>query len=196
MDYNWRMEHPPLRICKACDKELPIEAFYWTVPGIYRRYKCKTCYSAEQAVKVKARYHAAPEAKRAEVRAHRRRLREAGLPEQRRVKANGLMRPDDYYAAKRVSSNALIADLRDETFAAYGGACCACCGESQIQFLSLDHINGNGNKHRKETGNAGGHRFYRVLKKQGFPPGYQVLCMNCNCGRHRNGGICPHKQAE
>lgn len=22
---------------------------------------------------------------------------------------------------------------------------------------------------------------------------YQLLCFNCNCGRHRNGGVCPHK---
>jgi hypothetical protein len=26
-----------------------------------------------------------------------------------------------------------------------------------------------------------------------FPPGFQLLCSNCNHGRARNGGICPHK---
>jgi hypothetical protein len=31
------------------------------------------------------------------------------------------------------------------------------------------------------------------LKRNNFPSGYRVLCMNCNHGRKRNGGICPHE---
>jgi hypothetical protein len=31
------------------------------------------------------------------------------------------------------------------------------------------------------------------LRKNGFPEGFQVLCANCNIGRHINGGICPHE---
>ncbi len=27
-----------------------------------------------------------------------------------------------------------------------------------------------------------------------FPPGFRVLCYNCNCGRNHNKGICPHKK--
>ena len=31
------------------------------------------------------------------------------------------------------------------------------------------------------------------LKRQGWPKdGYQLLCANCNQGRARNGGVCPH----
>ncbi|MBA7683673.1 hypothetical protein ES703_92053 [subsurface metagenome] len=26
---------------------------------------------------------------------------------------------------------------------------CACCGESEVRFLTIDHINGNGSEHRK-----------------------------------------------
>lgn len=33
---------------------------------------------------------------------------------------------------------------------AYGGLC-KCCGESSPDFLSLDHIDGGGNKDRKTT---------------------------------------------
>lgn len=34
---------------------------------------------------------------------------------------------------------------------------------------------------------------YRWLKKQGFPKGdFRVMCFNCNLGRQRNGGECPH----
>jgi hypothetical protein len=30
--------------------------------------------------------------------------------------------------------------------------------------------------------------------RNGFPPGYQVLCMNCNHGKRMNNGVCPHKE--
>src|SRR3990167_11182501 len=41
---------------------------------------------------------------------------------------------------------------RMELLQAYGGKDpkCACCGESELKFLCLDHINGGGGKHRKE----------------------------------------------
>ena len=29
---------------------------------------------------------------------------------------------------------------------------------------------------------------------QDFPEGFQILCFNCNAGKHRNGGRCPHEQ--
>src|ERR1700726_1141623 len=34
--------------------------------------------------------------------------------------------------------------LRSAGFAAYGGAVCACCGEKELAFLTLDHIENNG----------------------------------------------------
>ena len=84
--------------------------------------------------------------------------------------------------------------LKREVMGAYGGDC-QCCGESELMFLTIDHINQDGANHRRELGPSMlGFRFYRWLKQQGFPPGYQVLCYNCNCGSFRNGGICPHKQ--
>jgi len=85
--------------------------------------------------------------------------------------------------------------LRTEAFAAYGGAKCACCGETEIMFLSIDHIDGNGSEHRRQI--AEGHNsnnFYLWLRKHGYPAGFQVLCQNCNVGKWRNSGICPHQQ--
>ena len=37
----------------------------------------------------------------------------------------------------------LMRKKRDAVFEAYGGAICACCGEDHIEFLTVDHINGN-----------------------------------------------------
>lgn len=75
---------------------------------------------------------------------------------------------------------------------AYGGAHCACCGESTYEFLTIDHIDNDGAKHRAAIGS----HLYRWLIENDFPEGFQVLCMNCNWGKHRNGGICPHKDHE
>lgn len=72
---------------------------------------------------------------------------------------------------------------------------CKCCGESNIKFLTIDHIDGNGRQDRLRLGlRGGGYIFYAKLRKLGYPIGYQVLCWNCNCGRAKNGGICPHKE--
>jgi hypothetical protein len=78
-----------------------------------------------------------------------------------------------------------------EVIQAYGGAC-ACCGETQIEFLSIDHINGKGKQHRKNASGVG-HQFFAWLKRQGYPKeGLRVLCHNCNqaIGLY---GYCPHQ---
>lgn len=79
-------------------------------------------------------------------------------------------------------------------FMKYGGSPpkCACCGEGEIKFLSVDHINGGGSKQKKELGGAGG-KTYRWMVKNNFPPGFQILCHNCNQAKGAY-GMCPHKQ--
>lgn len=81
-------------------------------------------------------------------------------------------------------------DLRYETIHKYGDRC-ACCGERHIEFLCIDHKDGGGTKHRESVGF--GSNFYRWLKKNGYPDGYQVLCWNCNSAKHQN-GECPHQR--
>lgn len=68
---------------------------------------------------------------------------------------------------------------------------CACCGEKNIKFLSIDHINGNGSKHQRENHIP---NLSMWLYKNNFPEGFQILCYNCNQGKYTNGGICPHKE--
>lgn len=113
---------------------------------------------------------------------------------QRRKDRMSEMTPEElanFRACERAKTKRLIAKLKDEAFVAYGGWRCACCGESERLFLSIDHIDGNGRKMREIHGQTG--MFYRWLKKCGYPPGFQILCINCNFGKHQNGGVCPHQ---
>lgn len=92
-------------------------------------------------------------------------------------------RTDALATNKRVRARQFAAVL-----AAYGGAC-ACCGETTPAFLTIDHVDGGGAEHRREVGRD----IYRWLVREGFPDGFRLLCWNCNCGRERNGGMCPHE---
>ena len=82
--------------------------------------------------------------------------------------------------------------VRDEAYKAYGGYICACCGESEPKFLSIDHVNNDGAKHKRENRIRTGEQMYRWLKRSGYPDGFQILCMNCNWGKRSNNGVCPH----
>jgi len=70
---------------------------------------------------------------------------------------------------------------------------CACCGESHFEFLQLDHINGNGEVHRKEIKRTAGQAFYTWLIRNNYPEGYRVLCSNCNQS-YGMYGYCPHQE--
>jgi len=72
----------------------------------------------------------------------------------------------------------------------YGGVC-ACCGETEMMFLCIDHINGGGNAQRLETG--WGTNFYQWLVDHNYPDGYRILCHNCNMS-YGIYGMCPHNK--
>jgi hypothetical protein len=95
--------------------------------------------------------------------------------------------------AEKVRSRRANVALRIETLEAYGGCRCACCGETLVEFLEIDHINNNGGSHRREINKVGGGKFYRWLRANGYPDGYQVLCSNCNLAKFRS-GECPHER--
>jgi hypothetical protein len=75
--------------------------------------------------------------------------------------------------------------------AAYGDFC-ACCGENEIEFLSIDHIKGDGAKCRKLRKQSGD-SLYNYLVRNRFPAGFQTLCFNCNVAK-KTGAECPHKR--
>jgi hypothetical protein len=116
---------------------------------------------------------------------------------QRRKNKLASMSPEEQKVFRKIESDrksSYLAKLKNEIFKAYGGWVCACCGETERAFLTIDHIHNNGNQMKK----AGVHDrrpqpFYRWLKKNNYPEGFQILCMNCNFGKMMNNGTCPHK---
>lgn len=85
------------------------------------------------------------------------------------------------------------ATYRDQIVDAYGGAC-SCCGETTPEFLTIDHVNGDGRQHRLALGTSNRRIMLEIIAR-GFPPEFRIQCYNCNCGRARNGGVCPHQMA-
>lgn len=138
---------------------------------------------------------------------HRQRLRAKGLcGDCGRVETGGAYcegcrkrRMHEYhtkYREKRIAAHKVAHQaLKQLVFATYGGAKCACCGELHQEFLSIDHANGDGAAHRKSIGvpNGTGGNIYGWLKRNKFPEGFRVLCMNCNFALGHF-GYCPHQR--
>lgn len=74
------------------------------------------------------------------------------------------------------------------------GQQCVCCGERELSFLTIDHVNNDGKSDVWESGiRITGIKLYARIVKNNFPIKYQVMCMNCNFGKRMNAGVCPHK---
>lgn len=73
----------------------------------------------------------------------------------------------------------------------YYGRHCAYCGETIEVFLTIDHINNDGGKHRKSLRKNSkcqtGINIGAWLRKNNYPSGFQVLCVNCNHAKSRIG---------
>lgn len=82
--------------------------------------------------------------------------------------------------------------LKTEIIMALGGFC-DCCKITEIEFLTIDHIEGGGRLHRKLLGSKA---MYQQIKSDGFPKDkYRVLCYNCNCAIGHYGS-CPHQHQQ
>lgn len=105
-------------------------------------------------------------------------MRQAHIKEQTR----------NYSDTRRIS----LVNLKKQVFSAYGNEC-SCCGEKRIEFLTIDHIFGDGAEHRRVSSMVG-RRIYGYLKQLGYPKDrYRLLCMNCNWS-HGKFGYCPHER--
>jgi len=67
---------------------------------------------------------------------------------------------------------------------------CNCCGFSKIEGLSIDHIKPI--KESKRDRSIRSVRLYQLLKREKFPDGFQVLCINCNSAKSDK-EFCPHQ---
>lgn len=81
----------------------------------------------------------------------------------------------------------------------YLGGKCACCGEREPEFLTVDHIHGGGSKIRNKQGFRRNEVYYweiyRAMKSGvSVASKYQLLCSNCNLSKHL-GGMCAHKRS-
>lgn len=165
-----------MRKCKKCGRERDDDAFEVINHARgWRRGECKEC------VKHRVRRYAV-DSKRAIARkeyylANREEI--IGKVGQW-VKAN----PD----RRRKNALAYYYRLQNEAILAYGGYRCSWCGIDEPLVLCLDHVANNGRDHRREIGSLGGHKLYKWLRDNNYPPGFQVLCMNCNHAKYRNGG--------
>lgn len=100
-----------------------------------------------------------------------------------------------YYANKTLEqieihkqqSKALEQEKRFSVLAYYsnGMLCCAHCGIDDLDVLTIDHINGGGHQHRKQT-TVHTHRW---LITNELPEGFQVLCFNFNWKKRINSQV-------
>lgn len=82
--------------------------------------------------------------------------------------------------------------LKMEMILAYGGMC-TCCGETGLEFLTLEHVHNDGKAHRDAIGGLG-IKVWSDLKKRGWPKDdYTILCWNCNCAK-KYGKFCMHNK--
>lgn len=154
--------------------------------------KLQRDWKNKNADKVKASrrrlYNSNIEASRKYYREYARKTKEVNLEKRRDASRKAYWKNPE---RKRKLSREVNARLKVDAVNRYGKQC-LCCGEKQLEFLTIDHINNDGRRDVTKTGKRiCGLGFYQRLKSQGWPSGYQVLCYNCNCtkGFFRK---CPH----
>jgi 5-methylcytosine-specific restriction endonuclease McrA len=83
------------------------------------------------------------------------------------------------------------AKLRLDVLSAYGGKC-AVCGIKNPQYLTIDHIDNNGAEHKRTLFGAANtsQRLYAWLRRNEYPPGFQVLCWNHNASKQFSPELC------
>jgi hypothetical protein len=104
--------------------------------------------------------------------------------------------PDGYVGSKDAYKREYQRKYRRMVFRnvleAYGSKC-ECCSETEELFLTVEHLNNDGAEHRRKF-KGDWVTMMLDIRSQGYPDTYTIRCYNCNSGRQRNGGVCPHKQ--
>jgi len=103
-------------------------------------------------------------------------------------------RHDHYLQVSRAQQLRARMRWRSKVLESYSGPVprCACCGESERDFLTIDHVAGNALADLRKLGiPRAGYPLYRWLIRNSFPAGFQVLCSNCNVSKWKH-GECVH----
>lgn len=173
--------------CTRCGEVLPLTDFSnnkWTKDGLQNRCKkCRSIVRREQYLQNReARIEDSkrwaqenPEKRREQVK----RWREKN-PEKRR----------EYRYKHREKLRLLVLSRLSK-----GSLKCAKCDFSDIRALQIDHINGGGNKERKELGIRKYYNKLLALPDEELFKSYQVLCANCNAIKQREKEEYPRKYA-
>ncbi len=85
--------------------------------------------------------------------------------------------------------------IRQEVLIKYGGKC-RCCGEANWKFLTIDHVNQDGGKERRNlygSQNGSSSAWFLKLRREPIRDDLRVLCYNCNMAVFQFGS-CPHEQ--
>jgi hypothetical protein len=93
---------------------------------------------------------------------------------------------------RRTKRAATTQELKCKALRRFGNKC-ACCNENYPEFLTFDHIEGGGHKHRMTFTST--NTYYKwLIESPEAPTIVQILCMNCNWARRY--GTCPHIREE
>lgn len=171
-------------ICKVCNKNKDISEFYKCGNGKSNESECKICRNIKRRNTRKVR----KENNLCIYCGNKTNKNNISSCENCRDSKN------KYYKIYKIKigENTYQRKIKLEVFNAYGGAKCVCCGDEHIEFLTIDHINNDGAKHRKKIFRKS---MYYWLRKNNYPNGFQVLCMNCNFSKGKF-GYCPHEQSK
>ncbi len=102
--------------------------------------------------------------------------------------------PDVSFCEKRKTYEPITGVPRDyatikETFLQMYGYTCACCGEPNPAFLTMEHKNRDGALHRYLIG--GSMEALREAISKYDPDRFEILCYNCNMAKSHY-AECPH----
>ncbi len=167
------------RLCKHCKLDRPIDDFNKAFGSGNHYGKCRTCRNS----RVKER-RMLPEMKdKRKIEARKRYVLN---------KEEILKNTSKYYFKNRKrrlqQSKEINRKLREDVLLIYGNKC-VCCDESTFEFLTIDHVNNDGARHRKKVSST---KLYRELRTYGtVNPNYQLLCWNCNITKAKY-KKCPH----
>jgi len=127
-----------IRQCKKCHKIRPLVEFpYYDRGQGRRRHECIEC-------------------NRIRVESHHKKNKERRL---KRARERYAQNPSKYWSSEQIERAKCLArqknaELRNIVIKRYGGVC-VCCGEAEPKFLTMDHVENNGQHMRKNVHGTG-----------------------------------------